>query len=112
MYISEVESPVRDRGGQRNPKQQRCEELPLDPRVPPLYTDALTDDNNPDLIPPTNEGLLDSSITPFIISARPSSKRNCATQMPVKPYHVTWAPMLQSRNCSTQTPPPHKESSV
>ncbi|XP_044747222.1 nephrin-like isoform X3 [Coccinella septempunctata] len=107
-----VDSPVRDRNPHRNPKQHCGEELPLDPRVPPLYTDALTDDNNPDLIPPTNESLLDSSLTPFIISARPSSKRNCATQMPVKPYHVTWAPILQSRNCSTQTPPPHKESSV
>lgn len=69
------------------------------------------DDKNPDLIPPTNEGLLECN-APYTITARPNSKRNCATQMPVKPYHVTWAPILQSRNCSTQTPPPHKESSV
>ncbi|KAK4884832.1 hypothetical protein RN001_001103 [Aquatica leii] len=49
---------------------------------------------------------------PCAISTKPSIKRNCATQMPAKPYHVTWAPMLQSRNCSTQTTSPHKEGSV
>ncbi|KAJ8925637.1 hypothetical protein NQ315_009482, partial [Exocentrus adspersus] len=105
-----VDSPI------RNPRirSPKLEESPLTPRVPPLYTDTISDDNNPDLIPdaPNNETLIDSSMAPYTITARPSSKRNCATQMPVKPYHVTWAPILQSRNCSTQTPPPHKESSV
>lgn len=111
-----VDSPVHQRNNhnQSRPKQhQRCEDTnTMDSRVPPLYTDTLADDNNPDLIPPSNESLLDPTMAPYVISARPSSKRNCATQMPVKPYHVTWAPILQSRNCSTQTPPPHKESSV
>ncbi|KAJ8942333.1 hypothetical protein NQ318_005325, partial [Aromia moschata] len=101
-----VDSPV------RNPRirSPKLEESPLTPRVPPLYTDTISDDNNPDLIPdaPNNEALLDASMAPYTITARPSSKRNCATQMPVKPYHVTWAPILQSRNCATQTPPPHK----
>ncbi|XP_044263990.1 nephrin-like [Tribolium madens] len=103
-----VDSPVRE----RRPRSPKREESPLNPRVPPPYTDPITDDKNPDLIPPTNESLLDASMVPYTITARPSSKRNCATQMPVKPYHVTWAPILQSRNCATQTPPPHKESSV
>ncbi|KAF7279021.1 hypothetical protein GWI33_007662 [Rhynchophorus ferrugineus] len=104
-----VESPVRN-PQIRSPKQ---EENPMNPLVQPM-TDTLTeDDNNPDLIPPTYESLIDSScLPPYTITARPQSKRNSATQMPVKPYHVTWAPMLQSRNCSTQTPPQHKESSV
>ncbi|CAG9812932.1 unnamed protein product [Phaedon cochleariae] len=105
-----VDSPVRN-SRSRSPKM---EESPHTPHVQPLYTDTISDDNNPDLIPdaPNNEALLNATIAPYTIMARPSSKRNCATQMPVKPYHVTWAPMLQSRNCSTQTPPPHKESSV
>ncbi|KAJ8965938.1 hypothetical protein NQ317_009711 [Molorchus minor] len=105
-----VDSPVRH-PRIRSPK---LDESPLTPHVPPLYTDTISDDNNPDLIPdaPNNEALLDTSLAPYTITARPSSKRNCATQMPVKPYHVTWAPILQSRNCATQTPPPHKESSV
>lgn len=120
-----IDSPVRERR-QRNSKQ---DEAPNN-----SYTDAAAaDDKNPDLIPPTNGkidlesnklghnrfseslmecGSLIGSIVPYTITARPSSKRNCATQMPVKPYHVTWAPILQSRNCSTQTPLPHKESSV
>ncbi|KAG5875971.1 hypothetical protein JTB14_016998 [Gonioctena quinquepunctata] len=105
-----VDSPV------RNPRVRspKMEESPLTPHVQPLYTDTISDDNNPDLIPDAvnNEALLDATLAPYTITARPSSKRNCATQMPVKPYHVTWAPILQSRNCSTQTPPPHKESSV
>ncbi|XP_060522794.1 nephrin-like [Cylas formicarius] len=105
-----VESPTRN-PQIRSPKQ---EETPSNSIVQPIMTDSLNeDDNNPDLIPPTYESLLDSStLPPYTITARPQSKRNCATQMPVKPYHVTWAPILQSRNCSTQTPPPHKESSV
>ncbi|XP_074032136.1 nephrin isoform X2 [Leptinotarsa decemlineata] len=105
-----VDSPV------RNPRVRspKMEESPLTPHVQSLYTDTISDDNNPDLIPDAanNEALLDTTLAPYTISARPSSKRNCATQMPMKPYHVTWAPILQSRNCSTQTPPPHKESSV
>ncbi|XP_030753320.1 nephrin-like [Sitophilus oryzae] len=111
-----VETPVRNHPQIRSPKQ---EETPLNPLVQPIMTDALTeDDNNPDLIPPTygfgvSESLIDSScLPPYTITARPHSKRNSATQMPVKPYHVTWAPMLQSRNTATQTPPHHKESSV
>ncbi|KAF2890838.1 hypothetical protein ILUMI_15335 [Ignelater luminosus] len=105
-----VDSPVRERRS-RSPKR---EEIPLNPQVS-AYTDTATDDKNPDLIPPPDyESLHSDSATaaPYTITARPSTKRNCATQMPVKPYHVTWAPILQSRNCSTQTPPPHKESSV
>ncbi|CAH1960871.1 unnamed protein product, partial [Acanthoscelides obtectus] len=106
-----VDSPVRH-PRVRSPK---LEESPLTPHVPPLYTDTISDDNNPDLIPevPSNETLLNISSAPYTIPTRLSasaaamaaaSKRNCATQMPVKPYHVTWAPMLQSRNCATQTP--------
>ncbi|XP_065167575.1 nephrin-like isoform X3 [Atheta coriaria] len=103
-----VDSPVHDRR-QRSPKR---EEIPLNPGASTFTTDtSLNDDKNPDLIPPSNESLLDCS-APYTITARPSTKRNSATQMPVKPYHVTWAPILQSRNCATQTPPPHKESSV
>ncbi|XP_031347369.1 nephrin-like [Photinus pyralis] len=105
-----IESPVRERRS-RSPKR---DELPLNPQVS-AYTDTVNDDKNPDLIPPPDYESLHSDPTtaaPYTITARPSTKRNCATQMPVKPYHVTWAPMLQSRNCSTQTPPPHKESSV
>ncbi|XP_056636468.1 hemicentin-2-like [Diorhabda sublineata] len=105
-----VDSPV------RNPRirSPKIAESSLTAHVQPLYTDTVSDDNNPDLIPdaPNSEALLEAPLTPYTITARPSSKRNCATQMPVKPYHVTWAPILQSRNCSTQTPPPHKESSV
>ncbi|CAH1181158.1 unnamed protein product [Phyllotreta striolata] len=105
-----VDSPVRH-PRVRSPK---IEESPLTAHVQPLYTDSASDENNPDLIPeaPNSEALLTTSVTPYTITPRPSSKRNCATQMPIKPYHVTWAPILQSRNCSTQTPPPHKESSV
>ncbi|CAH0551270.1 unnamed protein product [Brassicogethes aeneus] len=112
-----VESPVRN-PRTRSPKMDGGPSVSsLDPRTSNPYTDEMAmDDNNPDLIPPANEsfseGLLDSSIVPYTITARPSQKRNSATQMPVKPYHVTWAPILQSRNCSTQTPLPHKESSV
>ncbi|KAK4884831.1 hypothetical protein RN001_001102 [Aquatica leii] len=105
-----IDSPVRERRS-RSPKR---DELPLNPTVS-AFTDTINDDKNPDLIPPPDYESLHSDPTtaaPYTISARPSTKRNCATQMPVKPYHVTWAPMLQSRNCSTQTPPPHKESSV
>uniref|UniRef100_A0AAR5QDA0 Nephrin n=1 Tax=Dendroctonus ponderosae TaxID=77166 RepID=A0AAR5QDA0_DENPD len=104
-----VETPVRHPPVGR-PKP---EETPSHSLVEPILTDTIQeDDNNPDLIPPTYESLIDSSLPPYTITARPQSKRNSATQMPVKPYHVTWAPILQSRNCSTQTPPPHKESSV
>ncbi|GJQ76782.1 hypothetical protein Trydic_g15622 [Trypoxylus dichotomus] len=103
-----VESPVQSRR-QRTPKQ---EEIPLNSQVPSHVDNAtITDDKNPDLIPPSNETLLECT-APYTITTRPSSKRNSATQMPVKPYHVTWAPILQSRNCATQTPPSHKESSV
>lgn len=56
--------------------------------------------------------ILSDCTAPYTITSRPASKRNSATQMPVKPYHVTWAPILQSRNCATQTPASHKESSV
>ncbi|XP_018327739.1 nephrin-like [Agrilus planipennis] len=105
-----VDSPVRER--RRSPKRN---ELSLGPSIQG-FTDAGTDDKNPDLIPPpANEALLTAGLiptAPYTITTRPSQKRNCATQMPVKPYHVTWAPILQSRNCATQTPPPHKESSV
>ncbi|XP_017783993.1 PREDICTED: hemicentin-1-like [Nicrophorus vespilloides] len=106
-----VDSPVRERRcePQRSPKR---EEVPLNPGVSTFTDTSVSDDKNPDLIPPSNESLLECSSAPYTITARPSSKRNSATQMPVKPYHVTWAPILQSRNCATQTPPPHKESSV
>lgn len=35
-------------------------------------------------------------------------KRNCATQMPVKPYHVTWGPdtHIHEEVFVTSTPPP------
>lgn len=35
-------------------------------------------------------------------------KRNCATQMPVKPYHVTWGPdtHIHEEVLVTSTPPP------
>ncbi|XP_066155870.1 nephrin-like isoform X1 [Euwallacea fornicatus] len=104
-----VDTPVRHPPvGRPKPDPIAGNSFPL-----PIMTDSVTeDDNNPDLIPPTYESLIDSSLPPYTITARPQSKRNSATQMPVKPYHVTWAPILQSRNCSTQTPTPHKESSV
>ncbi|CAH1128367.1 unnamed protein product [Ceutorhynchus assimilis] len=105
-----VDTPVR-----RQPVgRPKLEETPSNVLAQPIMTDSIPDDdNNPDLIPPTYESLIDSSsLLPYTITARPQIKRNSATQMPVKPYHVTWAPILQSRNCSTQTPPPHKESSV
>ncbi|KAL1512669.1 hypothetical protein ABEB36_002226 [Hypothenemus hampei] len=104
-----VESPVRHPPVGR----PKSEETPSNSVIQCGMTDGLSeDDNNPDLIPPTYESLIDSSLPPYTIMARPQSKRNSATQMPVKPYHVTWAPILQSRNCSTQTPAAHKESSV
>nr|XP_022909798.1 nephrin-like [Onthophagus taurus] len=103
-----VDSPIRERRNQRSPKR---DEMPQNPTVSFTDNPTIADDKNPDLIPPSNETLLECA-APYTITARPSSKRNSATQMPVKPYHVTWAPILQSRNCATQTPPPHKESSV
>lgn len=42
-------------------------------------------------------------------SGRHSAKRNCATQMPVRPYHVTWGPDIQIHDelpVSTPPPPP------
>ncbi|XP_050295636.1 nephrin-like [Anthonomus grandis grandis] len=106
-----VETPVRQPSAGRS----KQEETPINSMIQPITTDNLVEDeNNPDLIPPAYESLIDSaSLPPYTITARPPhTKRNSATQMPVKPYHVTWAPILQSRNCSTQTPPHHKESSV
>lgn len=54
-----MDSPV------RNPRVRspKLEESPLTPRVPPLYTDTISDDNNPDLIPdaPNNGKFLMSS---------------------------------------------------
>lgn len=44
-----IDSPVRERR-QRSPKRDG---LPLDSQMP-IYTDSVTDDKNPDLIPPTN----------------------------------------------------------
>lgn len=38
----------------RRPRSPKREESLLNPRVPQPYTDPITDDNNPDLIPPTN----------------------------------------------------------
>lgn len=48
--LFQVESPVRN-PRIRSPKREEC---PLNPCVQPSYTDPITDDNNPDLIPPTN----------------------------------------------------------
>lgn len=54
-----VDSPVRERDRQRrraNGSPAKREEIPLEGHRVGAYTDAtsLTDDKNPDLIPPTN----------------------------------------------------------
>ncbi|GLV36158.1 sidestep VIII [Carabus blaptoides fortunei] len=61
----------------------------------------------------SSAGVLNTCLPPCLATATTSSinrhnpKRNCATQMPLRPYHVTWGPDIQIHDeLPVASPPP------